>query len=339
MTARRKNSAVKQVRRAYKQEELAHILTLPEAEFGAEFGMKTTEVDQFPWRGKPSESDYYHFKDNGSRVLAVAHLDTVVRPKGRVPAFHDTRSGPAVVSGALDDRLGAYVITKLLPALGVNHDVLLTVGEEDGQSTASFFKPEKEYDHIIEFDRAGTDVVMYQYEDRASREAVQASGARVGQGSFSDICYLEQAGVKAFNWGVGYGGNYHSEKGYAILPDTFSMVAKYLKFNAQNAGISMPHTAEDRFGRRDEGKFDCELCGAFGTVDYFSLVCEYCRCCADCGRDELACVCSDVTSAIARDDTAYERWLAQRAMSAEISLTEIKADYYAEGERETENAA
>ena len=46
-----------------------------------------------------------------------------------------------VHSGALDDRLGAYIILDLLPKLGINVDVLLTVGEEQGRSTANFFAP------------------------------------------------------------------------------------------------------------------------------------------------------------------------------------------------------
>jgi hypothetical protein len=347
MSAKRKNSLHQQVRRAYSQDALTHVLTLPEAEFGREFNMQTTEVEQRGWtsgwkKGDPIDdapNDYYHFRDNGSHVLAVAHLDTVVRPQGRVPVFHNTASGPAVVSGALDDRLGAYVILRLLPELGVNCDWLLTVGEEDGQSTASFFDPGKTYDHVIEFDRAGTDVVMYQYEDRDSRAAVQASGAKMGHGSFSDICYLEQLGVKAFNWGVGYDGNYHSEKGYAILCNTFAMVAKYLRFHTQNAGIAMPHefapVVERSFGgglydsgagasaaryyhgdTRDYGE-DCDLCGAYLSVDPETLVCSICRSCSECGRDELSHRAGCLAVRTRDDDAAYEEWVAEHYGKAE----------------------
>lgn len=307
---RRDNSS--KVRRAYNQGELTQILTLPETEFGDAFGMQTTEVDQWAWRGKGN--DYYHFRDNGSSVLAVAHLDTVVRPGRRKAEFYATKNGPAVISGCLDDRLGAYVILKMLPALGVTCDWLLTVGEEDGQSTAGFFKSGKEYDHIIEFDRGGTDVVMYDYEDEASRRAVRACGATVGKGSFSDICYLEDLNVKAFNWGVGYGGNYHSEKGYAVLGDTFSMVGKYLRFHEQNAGIAMPHEpyyAEPKYKSEYEYRFDCDVCGESESVDVDTLICEFCLCCIDCGKVE--CACSAYRDARdAADDARYERWLAER---------------------------
>jgi hypothetical protein len=296
----RKSSLARKVRSAYDQRELQRICTLREDRFGRAFGMDTVQVETHKWAhayGPPE--DYYHFRDNGARVLAVAHLDTVTSGKGRIPRFSDTESGPAVVSGALDDRLGAYVILNLLPKLGVNCDWLLTVGEESGQSTAEHFKPEKDYDWAIEFDRSGTDVVMYQYEDRASVEAVEASGAPVGIGSFSDIAYLEHLGVKAFNWGVGYRGDYHSPSGYAYLRDTFGMVAKYLRFHAQNADVAMPHESQP-WGKNTLGgleypgeKFlDCDLCQAKESVDPVTWYCGICKSCADCGlAEDDGCMC------------------------------------------------
>lgn len=278
-----------QVRRAYREHDLARICTLPEKDFGRTFRMETVETGK-GWRG---DDQYYHYRDNSSRVLAVAHLDTVVRHERRAPRFTDTRHGRLITSGALDDRLGAYAILHLLPKLGITCDWLFTVGEESGQSTAESFKSPKDYDHVIEFDRGGTDVVMYQYEDFASCEAVEACGAKMGQGSFSDIAYLEHLGVKAFNWGIGYRGDYHSEKGYAYLRDTFSMVAKYLRFNEQNAGISMPHKPSDRirYSNDDEDNlWDCIHCGSKGSVGY-SWYCTICDSCQDCGEFEDGCMC------------------------------------------------
>lgn len=290
-----KNSLTRRIRRAYCQDELARICTLPEHKFGSAFGMQTVTVDQkWPSYSDRSE-DYYHFRDNGGRVLAVAHLDTVVRGNRRTPRFRATENGPLITSGALDDRLGAYVILRMLPKLSITCDWLLTVGEESGQSTAEFFKPEKDYDWLIEFDRAGTDVVMYQYEDRASREAVQASGAVVGNGSYSDIAYLEHLGVKAFNWGVGYRGDYHSERGYAYLNDTFAMIAKYLRFSEQNAGVAMLHDSDRPWWDDDEEYdyyTDCEVCGARESVDSVTLYCAQCGSCADCGlAEDAGCMC------------------------------------------------
>ncbi len=268
------------VRDAYRQDKLARTCLLPESKFGRAFGMETVKIPGVrpDWDGR--RADYYHFRDNGSSVLAVAHLDTVVPQPGRTPRFTDTRWGPLITSGALDDRLGAYVILHLLPALGVTHDWLLTTGEESCASTARSFKPGKDYDWVIEFDRMGTDVVMYQYEDRDSRKLVEASGASLGSGSFSDIAALEHLGVKAFNWGVGYQGNYHSEKGYAYLNNTFSMVSKYLEFLGQNAGKTLLHDGWK--DEREEGIRDCSVCGARNSVDAVTWYCDYCGSCQDC---------------------------------------------------------
>ncbi|HEY1700745.1 MAG TPA: hypothetical protein VGG75_13615 [Trebonia sp.] len=287
--SRKKNSVARQVQGAYRQRDLARVLTMPEQDFGAAFTMETVktgagELPRGSWRGRPA-ADYYHFRDNGSSVLAVAHLDTVVRPDRRAPRFSRTRGGPLVVSGALDDRLGAYVILDLLPKLGITCDWLLTVGEEDGQSTAESFKAGKDYDHVIEFDRGGTDVVMYQYEDDESCQRVEACGAEVGRGSFSDIAYLDHLGVKAFNWGAGYRGDYHSERGYAHLSDTFAMTAKYLLFHEQNAGVTMPHDPEDAYsaGQLDDEAYGlvcavCDQVGVYPDDDY----CEHCFSCVFC---------------------------------------------------------
>ena len=275
----------REIRRAYRQEELAYVCTLPEREFGDVFGMETITVQQQPTWGETPE-DYYHFRDNDANVLAVAHLDTVMPGHRRIPRFRDTGKGPLIVSGALDDRLGAYVILGLLPKLGVKCDWLFTVGEESGCSTAEFFEPCKNYDWVIEFDRGGTDVVMYQYEDEPCRQAVETAGATVGAGSFSDIAYLEHLGVKAFNWGVGYRGDYHSDRGFAYLNDTFTMVAKYRLFNEQNAGTAMPHDGGDIHGMDEDA---CWVCG--GRVDLDTGYCQSCESCQDCWEREDECLC------------------------------------------------
>jgi hypothetical protein len=190
-------------------------------------------------------NDFYYFKDNGSRILAVAHLDSC---EGNIMcSIAQTADGPIVFSGALDDRLGAYVILDMLPRLGVTCDWLLTTGEETGRSTADYFVPPldehgdpKQYDWIIQFDRGGTDVVMYDYETAALVAAVRETGVLVGQGSFSDICKLEHLGCKAFNWGVGYQ-DYHGPRAHAWLDDTFYMVEAFLYFYGKHVGEYMPH--------------------------------------------------------------------------------------------------
>lgn len=225
------------VEHAFDRDVLKRVCEMDEIEFGDYYGMSTTQVPQ------SVPDDFYFFKDNGANVLAVAHLDTVGLADQRTANFVETQDGLVVYSRALDDRLGAYVILELLPALGITYDILLTVGEENGKSTAAFFEPPKEYDWMIEFDRGGTDVVMYQYDDSDMRSLVRESGARVGDGIFSDICYLEHLGTKGFNWGVGYQ-DYHGPRAHAFLDDTFMMVAHYLRFHQANSGVAFPHVEE-----------------------------------------------------------------------------------------------
>lgn len=203
------------------------------------YGLTRTTL---PPHASGRERFYWH-RDNGpdSTVLAVAHLDTV--QDDRTCQITETAGGLLATSGALDDRLGAYIILDLLPALGITVDVLLTTDEESGQSTASDFDPPKEYDWIIQFDRGGTDVVAYQYHTEDLEARVRASGARMGQGSYSDIVELEHLGVAGLNWGTGYQ-DYHSPRSHAWLDDTFRCVSKFARFYALNAGTPIPHFLE-----------------------------------------------------------------------------------------------
>lgn len=260
---------------------LARICQMPEATFARAFGMTRVSVPQ------AAPHDFYAYRDNGASVLAVAHLDTVADAATRAAHFVKTEAGTVVYSRALDDRLGAYVILDLLPRLGITCDWLLTTGEEIGQSTAQYFDAPKAYDWIIEFDRGGTDVVMYQYDDDDTRELVIAAGATVGEGSFSDIAYLEHLGVKAFNWGIGYR-DYHGARAHAYLADTFAMIERFRAFYAANAGTCLPHVSAPRTGRNwfsDDAI--CTVCFAhvWPTEDY----CTNCGTCIWCEQRDCQC--------------------------------------------------
>lgn len=240
----RNPARLSEIEQAFSRKDLRRICEADEDSFGDAYDMQRVEViaQRYP-------DNFYFYKDNGSNVLAVAHLDTV--GEDRACRFVLTEgAGTVVFSQALDDRLGAYIILELLPKLGLTYDILLTVGEESGQSTAAFFEPPKgkHYDYMIEFDRGGTDVVMYQYDDREVRDLVRESGAKVGTGSFSDISYLEHLEIKGFNWGVGYE-DYHGPRAHAFLDDTFRMVGYYLAFAEQNEGVYMPHYPDPNEGR------------------------------------------------------------------------------------------
>lgn len=202
-------------------------------------------------RKQKDDERYYFFKDNGSNVLAVAHLDTVQK-KGWCEAVrlpHDT----FIFSPKLDDRLGAYVILELLPKLGVNCDILLTTDEEQGASTASEFETTKQYNWIVEFDRMGSDVVLYQYEAHKITDALEDQGFKIGQGSYSDIRDLVHLNCKAFNVGVGYE-NYHSEDCYARLRVLLLNVTRFVKFYLKHKDTRFEHEPFDRGFPKSEGK-------------------------------------------------------------------------------------
>lgn len=192
----------------------------------------------------PGHERFYYYQDNGSDILAVAHLDTV--QSNRSCQVINTASGMLAVSGALDDRLGAYIILELLPAIGIKCDVLLTTDEEHGQSTAQDFTSDKHYNWIIQFDRGGTDVVMYEYETPAMCKLVTEADAKVGIGTYSDICNLEHLGCKAFNWGTGYA-DYHSARSHAWIDDTLRMVARFANFHKHNATTYLEHDEQPRW--------------------------------------------------------------------------------------------
>lgn len=203
--------------------------------------------------GPNGRKRFFYYQDNGSDILAVAHLDSV--QADGICQITETAAGLLATSGTLDDRLGVYVILELLPKLGITCDWLLTTDEEIGQSTAEDFDTTKKYNWMFQFDRGGTDVVMYEYEDPQLCDLVEDCGARVGVGSFSDICLLTHLGCVGFNWGVGYE-DYHSARSHAWLEDTFRMVARFVKFYEANDTLSLPYEEAVYWG---ESVTSCEI--------------------------------------------------------------------------------
>ena len=110
---------------------------------------------------------------------------------------------------------------------------------------------------MVEFDRAGTDVVFYQYEEFAQYWRI-----REGVGSYSDIADLE-LGVCCANLGIGYH-NQHTRFCYADLEDTKKQLRRFAKFHVRNAGIKFPfveslETVDDWWDRRDDWEWDKDL--------------------------------------------------------------------------------
>ncbi|MHB8997657.1 MAG: hypothetical protein ACYC63_20620 [Armatimonadota bacterium] len=171
----------------------------------------------------PCREGNLRFTDNGSQILGVCHVDTVEHK----PRYREQKG--RAFSTALDDRLGIYILTKLLPARGIVLDWLLTDNEECGGSTASDFVAPKDYRWTVEFDREGSDVVLYQYDDGNLDEAFAAIGVPIGCGSYSDICDLPNIGTTCFNFGVGYH-RQHSPACYVDFEEMAAQVDAFARF-------------------------------------------------------------------------------------------------------------
>lgn len=183
-----------------------------------------------------------YYRDNGGDILFVHHMDTVqdhgpditytlekVKSTGTDIELHKLNAP------VHDDRLGLAIVFSILPGLtNGKYDYLLTSDEEIGQSTAQFFThPEgKRWRMIVEFDRRGTDAVLYSYSDKG-KDCKWYNTLKdfftIGTGSFSDICYLTHLNAKGVNIGTGYQ-NAHSADSYTILEHTAHMVWKYTLF-------------------------------------------------------------------------------------------------------------
>lgn len=201
------------------------------------------------------------FIDNGSSVLAVAHIDTVVNPRKTFSFNTMTRNaGPTdvlvVKTPTLDDRLGVYTIMDFLPGiLGEKWaDILITEGEETGKSTAQDFKTDKQYNWMVEFDRNGSgmtymgnsktlndDAVLYSFKGKDFEDALRDSGfERLGRGSLTDICYLHHLKCKAFNVAVGYHDN-HSTKAYMYVEEYVRAMNLFIAFYTKHKDTMFEH--------------------------------------------------------------------------------------------------
>lgn len=180
----------------------------------------------------------YIHKNNNSNVLAVAHLDTVENSK-KFQIKH-IKGHKIIRAPQLDDRLGAYIILKILPKLGVNVDILLTEGEEIGRSTAAYFEADKQYNWMFSFDRDGEDVVLYEFDSRKFRKRLRGFDFEIGAGSFSDIYWLEELNCKGVNIGCGYHNN-HSLNAFAIESQTIRQVNKFVNFYNQTKDTHLSH--------------------------------------------------------------------------------------------------
>ena len=207
--------------------------------------------------------------DNGGQILAVAHLDAVGFGK-------PTWKGDRVQCMQLDDRLGVWVLLDLLPSLGcVPFDILLTDSEEVGRSTAQYLDAEiaSRYNWMFEFDRAGSDCVMYDYEDEETTTLAEQYGWAVGYGSFTDICSLEHAGIKGFNFGTGYH-NQHTHQCYADLSETIASAKRFVDMAADLHKVRLEHAATEWYDAYSDRNEICTYCGELLDREWY-----YCPMC------------------------------------------------------------
>jgi len=183
------------------------------------------------------------FKDNNASVLAVAHLDTVNPRSMRHSAVAKLGDETLYFNPFLDDRLGVYTILDVLPKFAVEVDVLLTLGEETGQSTQSAFETKKQYNWIVSFDRAGEDVVTYCYKDTKFENLLEKYQFTTGFGSYSDIKDMERLKCKGFNIGVGYE-NGHTSRAACIIQEYARNLRRFLCFHKDQKDIYLPHEEE-----------------------------------------------------------------------------------------------
>ncbi len=176
----------------------------------------------------------YYFKDFNASILGIAHIDTVN------PITAPQVEGDILRSTGVDDRLGLHLLLNVLQKAGCEFDILLSTDEEIGQSTAQFFKTEKKYHWIFEFDRRESGVVLYQYDNPLLRSILEAKGFEIHIGSFSDICYLEHLGVSGMNFGTGYRYE-HQLKAEATLSMLQDQSNKFLQFYQDYKNIRLPH--------------------------------------------------------------------------------------------------
>ena len=208
-------------------------------------------IDAFDVVGKRVDTQHgpYFFREGeqGSNVLAVAHLDTVL-PFNLFEVV-ERKSGTRVYCPTLDNRIGAYLMLSYLKELGLNdYDLLLTDAEEQGRSTAQFFNmPQKQWNWMFQFDRSGAydnkDVVLYRYKDSETVRKLASCGITVGRGLFSDISKMEHLGIKGFNFFNGTMQN-HSPRDYVMLPELQDNLQKFLKFYNKYRTTMMPHTPQ-----------------------------------------------------------------------------------------------
>lgn len=236
------------------------------------------------------------FFNRGSKILAVAHLDSVQHFNG----FMHDKVTARLYSATVDDRIGLWTIMYVLPRLGINVDVLLTDHEEIGQSTGKFFKPEdNRYNWMVQFDRGvmgarKPDWVSYQYYHNKIWTKALEEFMPVSEGANSCIARMDHLGICGVNAQTGMS-DYHSKSAFVDtvawadgLKAFMSLHEKYAdtKFDFDPARDKRPvyyYGRGNGHGHYTPVKWSCEFCGKTARTSQYPAYNEsLVTICADC---------------------------------------------------------
>lgn len=191
------------------------------------------------------------FIDRDSKVLFIAHIDTVQKPKYMLARRTKSKKLKRVYAQGLDDRLGcmlAYELSKELKA-----DLLITDHEETARSTGQFHNL-KDYNWIVEFDRAGIDVVTYGLDSQEFYNALN-SFWDIGQGSFSDVCQLKTTAC-CMNLGIGYEFA-HSKDSFVDVLKFDKQIEQFKLFYDEYKDVKFEQEKENYFSHNND---ECDIC-------------------------------------------------------------------------------
>lgn len=170
-------------------------------------------------------------------ITLIAHCDTVF-PTPPAEIFYDRQKGVLwSPSGAgFDDRVGVFIILKLIAA-GYKPHIIFTTGEEIGAvGAANLVQIEKTpfaaMKYIIQLDRRGTnDCVFYDCDNKDFIKYVSSFGFIEAFGSFTDISEIcPKWGVAGVNLSVGYRDEHSTSEILFVSPmlSTFEKVKAML---------------------------------------------------------------------------------------------------------------
>ena len=211
------------------------------------------------------------FIDRGGSVLFVAHLDSVQKPN--FIRYRKTKSGKIkrIYASGLDDRLGAmlaFVLSKELKA-----DLLLTDYEERMQTTAKYHNC-KDYNWIVEFDRAGYDVVTYDLSSIEFDNTLQEYWS-VNYGAYSDICELKTDAC-CFNLGIGYE-LAHSRNSYCDVKTVKQQIELFRRFYVTYKDVQFKQDEKSDYWQDNYTIDRCDICGMVNAELMYSwYICQDC---------------------------------------------------------------